>query len=157
MNDTVGTMMTCSMGGNPCEVALVVGEEQAPCVPWWWVLGGGLHQCSPPPLPTDKGTNSCFMAEAQQVEMAEETSGRMCINTEWGGFGDDGSLGDILTPYDQLVDQESSNPGQKRCSHSPARTGSWGSPSTPEHANPTSRTTWPPAMLLGALKGGAEG
>ncbi|NXX78671.1 HXK2 protein, partial [Urocolius indicus] len=86
MNDTVGTMMTCSIGGKPCEVALVVGT----------------------------GTNSCFMAEAQQVEMAEETSGRMCVNTEWGCFGDDGSLSDILTPYDQCVDQESSNPGEKR-------------------------------------------
>ncbi|XP_009640011.1 hexokinase-3 [Egretta garzetta] len=86
MNDTVGTMMTCSMGGKPCEVALVV----------------------------DTGTNSCFMAEAQQVEMAEETSGQICVNTEWGYFGDDGTLIDILTPYDQRVDQESSNPGEKR-------------------------------------------
>ncbi|NXE74823.1 HXK2 protein, partial [Cochlearius cochlearius] len=86
MNDTVGTMMTCSMEGKPCEVALVV----------------------------DTGTNSCFMAEAQQVEMAEETSGQICVNTEWGCFGDDGTLSDILTPYDQRVDQESSNPGEKR-------------------------------------------
>ncbi|NXC22571.1 HXK3 protein, partial [Corythaeola cristata] len=86
MNDTVGTMMTCSMAGKPCEVALVV----------------------------DTGTNSCFMAKAQQVEMAEETSGEMCVNTEWGCFGDDGTLSDILTPYDQHVDQESSNPGEKR-------------------------------------------
>ncbi|NXK09792.1 HXK3 protein, partial [Herpetotheres cachinnans] len=86
MNDTVGTMMTCSMAGKPCEVALVVGT----------------------------GTNSCFMAMAQQVEMAEETSGQMCVNTEWGYFGDDGTLSDVLTPYDQCVDQESSNPGEKR-------------------------------------------
>ncbi|NWW95719.1 HXK3 protein, partial [Rhynochetos jubatus] len=86
MNDTVGTMMACSMGGKPCEVALTM----------------------------DTGTNSCFMAEAWQVEMAEETSGRMCVNTEWGCFGDDGTLSDILTPYDQRVDQESSNPGEKR-------------------------------------------
>ncbi|NXV88940.1 HXK3 protein, partial [Calonectris borealis] len=113
MNDTVGTMMSCSMGGNPCEVALVVGEQRGPRMPGWWVLRG-LHRCSLPSLPTDKGTNSCFMAEAQQVEMAEETSGRMCVNTEWGGFGDDGTLSDVLTPYDQHVDQESSNPGEKR-------------------------------------------
>ncbi|KAM9289518.1 hexokinase-3 [Morus bassanus] len=86
MNDTVGTMMTCSMGGKPCEVALVV----------------------------DAGTNSCFMAEAQQVEMVEETIGRMCVNIEWDCFGDDGTLSNILTPYDQCVDQESSNPGEKR-------------------------------------------
>ncbi|NXI59359.1 HXK2 protein, partial [Chloroceryle aenea] len=86
VNDTVGTMMSCSTGGKPCEVALIV----------------------------DMGTNSCFMAEAQQVEMVDETSGQMCVNTEWGYFGDDGALSDILTPYDQHVDQESSNPGEKR-------------------------------------------
>ncbi|NWQ87670.1 HXK3 protein, partial [Burhinus bistriatus] len=114
MNDTVGTMMTCSIGEKPCEVALVVGEQRASHVPGWWLLVGGLHWCSSPLLPADKGTNSCFMAEAQQVEMAEETSGRMCVNTEWGCFGDDGTLSDILTPYDQRVDQESSNPGEKR-------------------------------------------
>ncbi|NXW37865.1 HXK2 protein, partial [Phaetusa simplex] len=86
MNDTVGTMMTCSTRERPCEVALVA----------------------------DKGTNSCFMAEAQYVEVVEETNGRMCVNTEWGCFGDDDALNDILTPYDQRVDQESSNPGKKR-------------------------------------------
>ncbi|XP_014803616.1 PREDICTED: hexokinase-3 [Calidris pugnax] len=86
MNDTVGTMMTCSTRETPCEVALIV----------------------------DKGTNSCFMADVQYVQTVEETSGRMCVNTEWGCFGDDGALDDILTPYDQHVDEESSNPGVKR-------------------------------------------
>ncbi|NXN89483.1 HXK3 protein, partial [Bombycilla garrulus] len=86
MNDTVGTMMTCSMEGRPCEVAMVA----------------------------DKGSNCCFMAEAYLVETAEETSGRMCVNTEWGCFGDDGILNDIITPYDARVDEESSNPGEKR-------------------------------------------
>ncbi|NXS59539.1 HXK3 protein, partial [Brachypteracias leptosomus] len=86
VNDTVGTMMTCSTRRKPCEVALIV----------------------------DKGTNCCFMAEAQEVETVDETSGQMCVNTEWGYFGDDGILGNIVTPYDQHVDQESSNPGEKR-------------------------------------------
>ncbi|NWV27761.1 HXK2 protein, partial [Origma solitaria] len=86
MNDTVGTMMTCSTEGRPCEVAMVA----------------------------DKGSNCCFMAEAYLVETAEETSGRMCVNTEWGCFGDDGTLSDIITPYDECVDEESSNPGVKR-------------------------------------------
>ncbi|NXP27561.1 HXK3 protein, partial [Scytalopus superciliaris] len=86
MNDTVGTMMTCSTERAPCEVALVM----------------------------DKGSNCCFMAEAHLVEMAEETSGRMCVNTEWGCFGDNGSLNDIVTPYDTCVDGESSSPGEKR-------------------------------------------
>ncbi|NXP68898.1 HXK3 protein, partial [Chloropsis cyanopogon] len=86
MNDTVGTMMTCSMEGRPCEVAIVA----------------------------DKGSNCCFMAEAYLVETAEETSGRMCVNTEWGCFGDDGALNDVFTPYDVSVDEESYNPGEKR-------------------------------------------
>ncbi|NWX63895.1 HXK3 protein, partial [Promerops cafer] len=86
MNDTVGTMMTCSMEGRPCEVAIVA----------------------------DKGSNCCFMAEAYLVETTDETSGRMCVNTEWGCFGDDGILNDILTPYDECVDEESCNPGEKR-------------------------------------------
>ncbi|NXG72415.1 HXK2 protein, partial [Baryphthengus martii] len=114
VNDTVGTMMSCSSGEKPCEVALIVGEQWAP--PCDRVVGAerscaGAHS---PSLSADKGTNSCFMAEAQQVEMVDETSGRMCVNTEWGYFGDDGTLNDILTPYDQRVDQESSNPGEKR-------------------------------------------
>ncbi|XP_056358121.1 hexokinase-3 [Oenanthe melanoleuca] len=86
MNDTVGTMMTCSMEGRPCEVGIVA----------------------------DKGSNCCFMAESYLVETADETSGRMCVNTEWGCFGDDGILNDVFTPYDESVDKESSNPGQKR-------------------------------------------
>ncbi|NXN38659.1 HXK2 protein, partial [Rhinoptilus africanus] len=93
MNDTVGTMMTCSTRERPCEVALVTATWRGR---------------------TSKGTNSCFMAEALHVEMVEETHGRMCVNTEWGCFGDDDALNDILTPYDQRVDQESSNPGKKR-------------------------------------------
>ncbi|XP_005053638.1 PREDICTED: hexokinase-3 [Ficedula albicollis] len=86
MNDTVGTMMTCSMEGRPCEVGIVA----------------------------DKGSNCCFMAESYLVETADETSGRMCVNTEWGCFGDDGILNDVFTPYDECVDKESSNPGVKR-------------------------------------------
>ncbi|NXS14614.1 HXK3 protein, partial [Neodrepanis coruscans] len=113
MNDTVGTMMTCSMEGRPCEIALVAGEPWASPLPGWWVLGAP-HRCSPPSLPADRGSNCCFMAEAHLVETAEETSGRMCVNTEWGCFGDDGMLSDIMTPYDESVDNESSNPGLKR-------------------------------------------
>ncbi|NXX98092.1 HXK2 protein, partial [Centropus bengalensis] len=86
INDTVGTMMTCNTEGKPCEVALIAGS----------------------------GTNSCFMVPAQLVEVAEETSGQMCVNTEWGCFGDDGALNDILTCYDHHVDRESSNPGERR-------------------------------------------
>ncbi|NXK63094.1 HXK3 protein, partial [Sylvietta virens] len=113
MNDTVGTMMTCSTEGRPCEVAIVAGETWAPRVPWWWVFREPVVVLSPITL-ADKGSNCCFMAEAYLVETAEETSGRMCVNTEWGCFGDDGILNDVLTPYDECVDKESSNPGVKR-------------------------------------------
>lgn len=83
-------------------------------------VGGAVLVLSPIAL-ADKGSNCCFMAEAYLVETADETSGRMCVNTEWGCFGDDGILNDIFTPYDERVDEESSNPGEKRCSFSPRK------------------------------------
>ncbi|KAG6941283.1 hexokinase 3, partial [Chelydra serpentina] len=86
VNDTAGTMMSCDARAGPCEVGLVVGA----------------------------GTNSCFMAEARHVELVEESEGRMGVVTEWGSFGDDGTLNDVLSPYDQRVDQASLNPGQQR-------------------------------------------
>ncbi|KAA8578960.1 hypothetical protein FQN60_016772, partial [Etheostoma spectabile] len=55
------------------------------------------------------GTNACYMEEMENVERGED--GRMCINTEWGGFGDDGSLRDIRTEFDVAVDETSINPG----------------------------------------------
>lgn len=42
-------------------------------------------------------------------------SGHMCINMEWGAFGDDGSLGMLSTCFDEMVDQASINPGKQRC------------------------------------------
>lgn len=57
------------------------------------------------------GTNACYMEEMRNVRRVEGEDGRMCINTEWGGFGDDGSLEDIRTPFDVTVDETSINPG----------------------------------------------
>lgn len=57
------------------------------------------------------GTNACYMEEMKNVKRIEGEDGRMCINTEWGGFGDDGSLKDILTEFDEVVDKTSINPG----------------------------------------------
>lgn len=39
---------------------------------------------------------------------------KMCINTEWGGLGDDGCLDDIITSYDTEVDKNSINQGKQR-------------------------------------------
>ncbi|XP_027796792.2 hexokinase-3 [Marmota flaviventris] len=86
VNDTVGTMMSCGYEDPRCEIGLIVGT----------------------------GTNACYMEELPNVvDMAGE-SGQMCINMEWGAFGDDGSLGMLSTCFDESVDQASINPGKQR-------------------------------------------
>ncbi|XP_066572535.1 hexokinase-2 [Amia ocellicauda] len=84
VNDTVGTMMSCGYRDQSCEIGLIIGT----------------------------GTNACYMEEMKNVKRVEGEDGRMCINTEWGGFGDDGSLRDIQTEFDMEVDRSSLNPGQ---------------------------------------------
>jgi len=37
----------------------------------------------------------------------------MCVNTEWGGFGDDGALDFIRTKYDYIQDDNSINRGKQ--------------------------------------------
>ncbi|XP_036920331.1 hexokinase-3 isoform X2 [Sturnira hondurensis] len=86
VNDTVGTMMSCGYEDPHCEVGLIVGT----------------------------GTNACYMEELQNVAGVAGDSGLMCINMEWGAFGDDGSLGTLTTCFDELVDQASINPGKQR-------------------------------------------
>lgn len=51
------------------------------------------------------------MEEMKNVKRVEGEDGRMCINTEWGGFGDDGSLEKFLTEFDREVNEKSINPG----------------------------------------------
>ncbi|XP_072916298.1 hexokinase-2 [Hemitrygon akajei] len=85
VNDTVGTMMSCGYDDPQCEVGLIVGT----------------------------GCNACYMEEMRNVEMVEGDEGRMCINTEWGAFGDNGCLDDIRTEFDMEVDKLSLNPGRQ--------------------------------------------
>ncbi|MBZ3880769.1 Hexokinase-3, partial [Sciurus carolinensis] len=86
VNDTVGTMMSCGYEDPRCEMGLIVGT----------------------------GTNACYMEELQNVMDVAGESGQMCINMEWGAFGDDGSLGMLSTCFDTSVDQASINPGKQR-------------------------------------------
>ncbi|KAM5217240.1 hexokinase-3 isoform 3-T3 [Hipposideros larvatus] len=86
VNDTVGTMMSCGYEDPRCEVGLIVGT----------------------------GTNACYMEELQNVAGVAGDSGQMCINMEWGAFGDDGSLSMFSTCFDASVDQASINPGKQR-------------------------------------------
>ncbi|XP_005458980.2 putative hexokinase HKDC1 isoform X1 [Oreochromis niloticus] len=85
VNDTVATMMTCGFDDQYCDVGLIIGT----------------------------GTNACYMEELRHVDLVEGDEGRMCVNTEWGGFGDDGALNDYITEFDQDVDATSINPGKQ--------------------------------------------
>ncbi|XP_053444611.1 hexokinase-2 isoform X2 [Nycticebus coucang] len=85
VNDTVGTMMTCGYDDHNCEIGLIVGT----------------------------GSNACYMEEMRHIDMVEGDEGRMCINMEWGAFGDDGSLNDVLTEFDREIDMGSLNPGKQ--------------------------------------------
>ncbi|KAM4852087.1 hexokinase HKDC1 [Thomomys bottae] len=85
VNDTVGTMMTCAYDDPYCEVGVIVGT----------------------------GTNACYMEDMSRIDLVEGDEGRMCINTEWGAFGDDGSLEDIRTEFDRELDLGSLNPGKQ--------------------------------------------
>uniref|UniRef100_A0AAY4D7F3 Hexokinase-2 n=1 Tax=Denticeps clupeoides TaxID=299321 RepID=A0AAY4D7F3_9TELE len=86
VNDTVGTMMTCAYEEATCEVGLIAGT----------------------------GSNACYMEEMRNIEMVEGDKGRMCVNMEWGAFGDNGCLDDIRTKYDRAVDENSLNEGKQR-------------------------------------------
>ncbi|XP_048864993.1 hexokinase-1 [Brienomyrus brachyistius] len=85
VNDTVGTMMTCGFDDQRCEVGIIIGT----------------------------GTNACYMEEMRHIDLVEGDEGRMCINTEWGAFGDDGMLEDIRTEFDREIDRGSLNPGKQ--------------------------------------------
>ncbi|XP_008574089.1 PREDICTED: glucokinase [Galeopterus variegatus] len=85
VNDTVATMISCYYEDRQCEVGMIVGT----------------------------GCNACYMEEMQNVELVEGDEGRMCVNTEWGAFGNAGELDEFLLEYDRLVDESSANPGQQ--------------------------------------------
>ncbi|XP_051957323.1 hexokinase-2-like [Xyrauchen texanus] len=85
INDTVGTMMTCGYDDHHCEIGLIVGT----------------------------GTNACYMEEMRHLELVDGDEGRMCVNMEWGAFGDDGALDDFRTDFDREIDAGSLNPGKQ--------------------------------------------
>ena len=59
------------------------------------------------------GSNACYMEDSQNVELISQKEGQMCINMEWGAFGDDGALDDFRNEYDRLVDETSMNIGRQ--------------------------------------------
>lgn len=85
VNDTVGTLMSCAYDVKDCVAGLIVGT----------------------------GCNCCYMEKAKNVELIPETEGDMCVNMEWGAFGDDGALDDIRTDIDREIDENSPNKGRQ--------------------------------------------
>ncbi|XP_068120962.1 hexokinase HKDC1-like isoform X2 [Hyperolius riggenbachi] len=59
------------------------------------------------------GCNACYMEEMCNVGLVEGKEGRMCVNTEWGAFGDMEEIEDFRLEYDRVVDEGSLNPGQQ--------------------------------------------
>jgi len=59
------------------------------------------------------GCNACYMEEMRTVELVKGEQGRMCVNTEWGAFGNNGELEEFRLEYDRVVDETSINPGQQ--------------------------------------------
>lgn len=51
----------------------------------------------------DDGCNCCYVSEF----------GRTVVNTEWGAFGEDGTLDHLLTDYDRRLDARSRDPGKQ--------------------------------------------
>uniref|UniRef100_A0A7N9AV15 Phosphotransferase n=1 Tax=Mastacembelus armatus TaxID=205130 RepID=A0A7N9AV15_9TELE len=74
VNDTVATMISCYYEDHSCEVGMIVGT----------------------------GCNACYMEEMRTVELVEGDEGRMCVNTEWGAFGNHGELEDFRLEYDRV-------------------------------------------------------
>lgn len=64
--------------------------------------------------PVGTGTNACYMEEMSNVELVDGDEGHMCVNMEWGAFGDRGELDDICTEFDRAVDDQSTYPGKQR-------------------------------------------
>lgn len=60
------------------------------------------------------GTNACYMEEMHNIELVEGDNGRMCVNVEWGAFGENGELEEFCTEFDRLVDACSNYPGKQR-------------------------------------------
>ena len=137
VNDTVGTMMTCAYEEPTCEVGLIAGEfmtsyalhhtedlihyiilRTSYCLLLMTSRGAYiLSVCLSVCLSAGTGSNACYMEEMKNIELIEGDEGRMCVNMEWGAFGDNGCLDDMRTEYDRAVDDLSLNPGKQRYVH----------------------------------------
>lgn len=62
------------------------------------------------------GSNACYVEKVKNADLFDgphDHNEHILINTEWGAFGDDGSLDFIRTEYDHHIDDNSINPGKQ--------------------------------------------
>lgn len=85
------------------------------------------------------------------MELVEGEEGRMCVNMEWGAFGDNGCLDDIRTEFDLAVDELSLNPGKQRYV---VALGAWGG--TPDCGWVSRSSSMVPHRPLGGASGADE-
>ncbi|CAH2982544.1 unnamed protein product [Chilo suppressalis] len=87
LNDTTGTLMSCAWKNHNCKIGLIVGT----------------------------GSNACYVEKTENCELFDGEPGKpdLLINTEWGAFGDDGTLDFVRTEFDREVDNNSINPGKQ--------------------------------------------
>lgn len=61
------------------------------------------------------GSNAAYVENASRVKHWEGkgrgTAQKVCIDIEWGAFGDKGSLSFIRTKFDDILDETSLLPG----------------------------------------------
>ncbi|XP_049872311.1 hexokinase type 2 isoform X1 [Pectinophora gossypiella] len=87
LNDTTGTLMSCAWKNHNCKIGLIVGT----------------------------GSNACYVEKTENCDQFDGEAGKpeLLINTEWGAFGDDGTLDFVRTEFDREVDSNSINPGKQ--------------------------------------------
>lgn len=88
LNDTTGTIMSCAWKNPNTRIGLIVGT----------------------------GCNACYVEKIENAELfdGDKSKPHVIVNTEWGAFGDDGTLEAVRTKYDRTIDEDSLNPGQQR-------------------------------------------
>jgi hexokinase len=89
INDTTGCLLACAYKRPDCAIAVILGT----------------------------GTNASYVEDMNFVEMYEgekpERRPAVIINTEWGAFGNTGSLDNVRTEYDFQLDKNSRNPSKQ--------------------------------------------
>ncbi|KAK7578137.1 hypothetical protein V9T40_010342 [Parthenolecanium corni] len=120
MNDATGTLMNCAFETLDCHLG-IIDSTIDPCA----ILNdttGTLMSCAWKNLNTrigiivGTGCNACYVEKIENVELfdGDKSKPYVIVNTEWGNFGANGALDDILTEYDREIDRNSLNPGKQR-------------------------------------------